>query len=188
MSPSRVRCKCQDWTEERRKSLWMYCHFKAYGCGWLCSTWWHGCPGVGGLTFLLLFSFNELSLSFEVTCFYFKKKKRKKNRHVLVWHEIWSCSRSTFGGRRGSTSRRRVGGWVRSHRRGLQVITLLCCRFSLGWTRAVLIVSHSGAEQASFFFVLFSGPVLQNDSQPFEKKKSFSKDCQDFEKKKKKKI
>lgn len=36
-----------------------------------------------------------------------------------------------------------------------------------------------------FFF--FSGPVLQNDSQPFEKKKSFSKDCQDFEKKKEKK-
>lgn len=46
----------------------------------------------------------------------------------------------------------RAGGRACSHRRGLQVTTLLCCRFSLGWTRAVLIVSHSGAEQAFFFF------------------------------------
>lgn len=47
--------------------------------------------------------------------------------------------------------------------RGLQVITPFCCCFSLGWIRAILIVSHSGAEQA-----FFSGPVFQNDSQPFE--------------------
>lgn len=76
------------------------------------------------------------------------------------------------------------GGRARSHRRGLQVTTLLCCRFSLGWTRAVLIVSHSGAEQAFFFF---SGPVLQNDSQPFEKKNLFPKIVKILKKKNKKK-
>lgn len=47
-------------------------------------------------------------------------------------------------------------------------------------TLADLIVSHGGAEQAFFFFL--SGPVLQNDPQPFE---NFPKIVKILKKKKK---
>lgn len=132
--------------------------------------------------FDLFFSFNELSLSFEVTCCFYLKK-RKKNRHVLVWHEIWSCSRSTFGGRRGSASRRRAGG---------RVLTVGAYR----WPRSSVVVSlsvghvlfwlyHTVVQNKPFFF--FQGPFYRMIHSPLKKKIFFQRLSRFWKKKYKKK-